>query len=83
VDELKYAWVSAVSKTGNVFLMHLLLCRKSLREKDKVISKQDTAIRELSVQPAPIVYETSSSQTEVDDDGLWDVQVPCTSCHHA
>ncbi|GAB9475669.1 hypothetical protein Gpo141_00012754 [Globisporangium polare] len=48
--------------------------RHALREKDAQILKQDLAIRELSVEPIPVVYVANSSQTEVDDDGLWDVQ---------
>lgn len=50
-------------------------CRRSLREKDRQLSQQDKAIRELSVQIPPPVLDTRSTQTEVDDDGLWDVQV--------
>lgn len=46
-----------------------------MREKDALILKQDTAFRELSVQMTPVFVDTTSTQTEVDDDGLWDVQV--------
>ncbi|TYZ57552.1 hypothetical protein PybrP1_008572 [[Pythium] brassicae (nom. inval.)] len=48
--------------------------RGTLREKDALILKQVSAIRELSVEPVRVLVETTSTQTEVDDDGLWDAQ---------
>ncbi|KAF1327985.1 hypothetical protein FI667_g7240, partial [Globisporangium splendens] len=50
---------------------------QALRGRDK-----DAAIRELSVQPLPMLFQTASTQTEVDDDGLWDVQVRNIVTHH-
>ncbi|KAE8893999.1 hypothetical protein PF005_g14013 [Phytophthora fragariae] len=50
--------------------------RRTVREKDRFITKQETTLRQLEeiVAVPPVVYESRSSQTEVDDDGLWDVQ---------
>lgn len=56
-------------------LASLCLSRRSLREKDRQLNQQDKAIRELSVQIPSPVLDTRSTQTEVDDDGLWDAQV--------
>lgn len=52
----------------------------TLREKDALILKQDSAIRDLSLESVQVVLETNSTQTEVDDDGLWDVQVERSKC---
>ncbi|KAG6617342.1 EF-hand domain pair [Phytophthora cinnamomi] len=51
--------------------------RRTVREKDRCITKQEVTLRQLEeiVAVPPTVYESRSSQTEVDDDGLWDVQV--------
>ncbi|ETP17030.1 hypothetical protein F441_08484 [Phytophthora nicotianae CJ01A1] len=50
--------------------------RRTVQEKEKFISKQEVTLRQLEeiVSVAPVTYESHSSQTEVDDDGLWDVQ---------
>ncbi|KAL4164394.1 hypothetical protein KRP22_004260 [Phytophthora ramorum] len=50
--------------------------RRTVREKDRFITKQEITLHQLEeiVAVAPVVYESRSSQTEVDDDGLWDVQ---------
>ncbi|KAL3663009.1 hypothetical protein V7S43_011951 [Phytophthora oleae] len=50
--------------------------RRSVKEKDRFISKQEVTLRELEeiVSVTPVSCESHSSQTEVDDDGLWDVQ---------
>ncbi|EEY56588.1 uncharacterized protein PITG_10135 [Phytophthora infestans T30-4] len=50
--------------------------QKELREEEKFISKQEVTLRHLEeiVSVPPVCYESHSSQTEVDDDGLWDVQ---------
>ncbi|KAG7384902.1 hypothetical protein PHYPSEUDO_002123 [Phytophthora pseudosyringae] len=50
--------------------------RRAVQEKDKFISKQEVTLRHLEeiVSVAPVTYDSHSSQTEVDDDGLWDVQ---------
>jgi hypothetical protein len=54
-----------------------VVARRTVREKDRCITKQEVTLRQLEeiVSVAPVVYESRSSQTEVDDDGLWDVQV--------
>ncbi|KAL7692247.1 putative calcium binding protein [Plasmopara halstedii] len=55
--------------------------RRDIREKDAFISKQIGELRLLKeiVPVPPVFYESHSSQTEVDDDGLWNVQdgIPC------
>ncbi|KAG6972917.1 hypothetical protein JG687_00001215 [Phytophthora cactorum] len=50
--------------------------RRTVQEKEKFISKQEVTLRQLEeiVSVARVTYESHSSQTEVDDDGLWDVQ---------
>ncbi|KAG3118508.1 hypothetical protein PI125_g2824 [Phytophthora idaei] len=50
--------------------------RRIVQEKEKFISKQEVTLRQLEeiVSVARVTYESHSSQTEVDDDGLWDVQ---------
>ncbi|KAI9993469.1 hypothetical protein PInf_015552 [Phytophthora infestans] len=50
--------------------------RRTVQEKEKFISKQEVTLRHLEeiVSVPPVCYESHSSQTEVDDDGLWDVQ---------
>ncbi|EGZ21500.1 hypothetical protein PHYSODRAFT_488355 [Phytophthora sojae] len=50
--------------------------QKQLREEDRFIVKQEVTLKQLEeiVAIPPVVYESRSSQTEVDDDGLWDVQ---------
>ncbi|OWY91292.1 hypothetical protein PHMEG_00040190, partial [Phytophthora megakarya] len=56
---------------------HMLEYQKELREeKDQFISKQQVNIRQLEeiVSVTSVAKECHSSQTEVDDDGLWDVQ---------
>ncbi|RLN97446.1 hypothetical protein BBJ28_00021070 [Nothophytophthora sp. Chile5] len=49
---------------------------KKEREKDQVIIKQELTLRkqEATLRKLEVVRESRSSQTEVDDDGLWDVQ---------
>ncbi|RLN95981.1 hypothetical protein BBJ28_00013658 [Nothophytophthora sp. Chile5] len=46
-------------------------------KKDQEIIKQEVALRkqEATLRKLEVVRESRSSQTEVDDDGLWDVQV--------
>lgn len=68
-------FVLQLPPTESDILIDNALFRHALRDKDALILKQDSAIRELSVKPISIVFETNSSQTEVDDDGLWDAQV--------
>ncbi|POM72038.1 Hypothetical protein PHPALM_11320 [Phytophthora palmivora] len=55
---------------------NMIESEKQLREEDQFIAKQEVTLRQLEeiTSVAPIVYDSHSSQTEVDDDGLWDVQ---------
>ncbi|DAZ97056.1 TPA: hypothetical protein N0F65_001240 [Lagenidium giganteum] len=50
------------------------MVRRTLREKDNLLIRQDATIRELSVVPPVIITQCQSTQTVVDDDGLWDTQ---------
>ncbi|KAK1938163.1 hypothetical protein P3T76_009313 [Phytophthora citrophthora] len=53
-----------------------ILGRRSVKEKDRFISKQEVTLRQLEeiASATPVSCESHSTQTEVDDDGLWDVQ---------
>ncbi|KAG1708749.1 hypothetical protein DVH05_022374 [Phytophthora capsici] len=50
--------------------------QKQLQEEDRFISKQEVTLRQLEeiASVTKVSCESHSSQTEVDDDGLWDVQ---------
>ncbi|KAG7399039.1 hypothetical protein PHYBOEH_009930 [Phytophthora boehmeriae] len=50
--------------------------RKTMKEKERLLMKQEATLHHLEevALAAQVVHETRSSQTEVDDDGLWDVQ---------
>ncbi|TMW56979.1 hypothetical protein Poli38472_002904 [Pythium oligandrum] len=45
-----------------------------LRDKERLLTQREKAIRELTVLTTPVDKSTAAAQTEVDDDGLWDVR---------
>lgn len=48
--------------------------KRALREKEKQLVQNEKEIHELKVLTTPPVVTTAATQTEVDDDGLWDTQ---------
>jgi hypothetical protein len=49
-------------------------CRHSLREKEQQIAHHSQKMHELTVLLTPTITREASTQTAVDDNGLWDVQ---------